>query len=167
MTDIFGPIKPVFLVNSSAGGIATTDGYLKFAWYPSTWKLDYRSKPFWGCSSTAAGNAAGTTGLNLYASTNLDLLQSTHITAPSGQGMVYYQVYLSIYNHTTGGGIAVQRYPVGSTAQTIINTLSTAISNGIPSQFEIPMSPGEEFTILLTAATSTGQFTLSVDRLTV
>jgi hypothetical protein len=167
MTDVYGPISPVYIVNSSAGGVATTDGFLKFAWYPSTWKMDYRTKEFWGCSSTAAGGAAGTTGLNLYASTNLDLLQSTHITAPTGQGVIYYQVYLNTVNHTTAGGIAVQRYPVGSTAQTIIHTLSTAVTNGSPSQFELPMAPGEEFTILLTAATSTGQFSLYVDRLTV
>lgn len=173
--NLSGPIRPVYFVNGSgvATDVLSSDGYMKFAWYPSTWKQDYQSRPYWGCSSTAAGDAAGTTGCNLYASTNMDLLQSTnggtakHLTAPTGQGIVYYQVYLTIYNHTTGGGIAVQRWPVGSTAQTIINTLSTYITNGAANQFELPMSPGEEFTILLTAACSSGQFTISVDRLTV
>jgi hypothetical protein len=134
------------------------------------------NRPFWGCSSTATSSDAGsgTTGL-WWTATNIDLLGKgaasssssfDHITAPmNGPENIYYDINLQVLTATTGQ-LYIQRWPRGSTTATIQPIFSSGGDCVLNKwyQLKLPVSPGEEFTVGMTAAASSGQFSLYINR---
>jgi hypothetical protein len=132
------------------------------------------NRPFWGTSSTATStDDSGTTGL-WWSATYLDLLGKgaasssssfDHITAPlDNVGNTFYNVVASVHGGTTGE-LYIQRWPVGSTGATFRQTISTGGDMTINQmyQFTVPVSAGEEFTIGMSAAASTAQYSLYIN----
>lgn len=133
------------------------------------------TRPYWGCSSTATSTDAdsGTTGL-WWSATYIDLLGKgaasssssfDHITAPASTVKVhYYDIIFSAHTATTGE-LYLQRWPSGSTASTLRQILSTGgdITVNKLYQLTVGVSAGEEFTIGMSAAASTGQFSLFIE----
>ena len=133
------------------------------------------NRPLWGLSSSASSTdaGAGSTGL-WWSATYIDLLGKgaatssssfDHITVPLDVGgNVYYDINLQVLTATTGE-LYIQRWPVGSTAATLRAIFSTGGDCVLNKwyQVKLPVSPGEEFTVGMSAAASTGQYSLFIN----
>jgi len=134
-------------------------------------------RAYWGLSSSASSTGGGTTGL-WWSATYIDLLGQgantssssfDHITAPdSTERLHYYDVSFAVHTPISSdstGELYMQRWPVGATADTCRSILSTGsdIVNNKLYQFTIPVSGGEEFTIGISAAASTAQYSLFIE----
>ena len=133
------------------------------------------NRPYWGASSThSSTDNNGTTGL-WWSATYLDLLGKgaasssssfDHITVSLDRsGNQKYDITFSVHEGTTGE-LYLQRWPVGSTGATFRQILSTGgdITINKLYQFNIPFSPGEEFTVGMTAAASSGMYSLFINQ---
>jgi hypothetical protein len=132
------------------------------------------NRPFWGTSSTATStDNSGTTGL-WWSATYLDLLgcgagtsssSFDHIVAPADNvGNTFYNISASVHVGTTGE-LYIQRWPVGSTGATFRQIVSTGGDMTINKMYQvtIPVSPGEEFTVGMSAAASTASYSLYIN----
>jgi len=129
-------------------------------------------RPYWGTSSTA-DTTKGTTGL-WFDATYQDLLgrgaassssSFDHITAPlEAGGNYYYDINFTLFTTSPAADLYVQRWPVGSTGSTLIQTLTTgAVTLNKLYQFKVPISAGEEFTVGLTVAASSASYSLLIN----
>jgi hypothetical protein len=130
------------------------------------------NRPYWGTSSTA-DTTKGTTGL-WFDATYQDLLgrgaassssSFDHLTAPAEAGAnKYYDINFTLMTTSPAADLYVQRWPVGSTGSTLIQTLTTgAITLNKLYQFKVPIAAGEEWTVGLTVSASSASYSLLIN----
>lgn len=182
MTDTFSPIKNVRIVSVSTLGGYTSDGYIKAAYYPSTYGAAYYTAPWKGCSSTHAGAASsdGTTGGQWVGATTNSTMHNMLGTVTSGLTdgkeviLVPADVPISWYAMTvsvgtipsTWGDVGIMRVFAGSTTVFHYQELSTDLIEYETETAYLPFSAGERWFPVLNSGSSAGTYSLYIQRMT-